>query len=495
MRLRIGLIILLFCWTERTLAQQDLTRDYVPQWNFFPSDSSILHLQRKFMLWVSRAQIDNRSAKAQFARHMIAKAGFIRTLDSLGLLMASDPMTGLLNQIAAQIVSQNPSLDGRQFQILTLRSSVSNAYSVGEGVILVSTSLLSQVTSLDQLAFVLAHEMSHEVQTHVFRHAVSYCEGLFDGDLKKEIRQARRNPVSRKSVVRDIVYGYLAEHMEYSREMELEADSLGYTYARNAGFDPHHAEQFFRAAHDVSGLSYTDTAHIMDAFDFDDLPFQQRWLVDTDHAISWVPDSTVMYGPDSLSTHPETEARLERLIRFSLHPNIHGDGSGPNSLRRIFNTDRKTTPFELVAGLIQVGDFAEALYVILDLRKQYPVNVFLHCALIHCLTEIRQNLMQGIFLEVVDFPQMTYSDGYNRLLTFLHHMNSDLLEKISSLYEQKYLSNRQDHPYVLLLQQLKRRTDSARQEMQDHVVSGQQDSFYAFILDRHNTIIQSRQDP
>lgn len=83
-----------------------------------------------------------------------------------GLVVYGDDVTKYINGIADKLLANETELRG-ELRFYTLKSNESNAFSTDQGIIFVTTGLISQLVSEAQLAFVLAHEISHYTLKHV----------------------------------------------------------------------------------------------------------------------------------------------------------------------------------------------------------------------------------------------------------------------------------------------------------------------------------------
>ncbi|AQA19519.1 hypothetical protein BST95_16030 [Halioglobus japonicus] len=112
-----------------------------------------------------------------------------------------------------------------------------NAFATPGGFIYVSRGLLSQMNSEDELAGVLAHEISHVTRRHHVRQmGRSLGTGLLTlpgravGVVSEDLGNMINSPIEHAGKV------YLSG---YSREQETEADEYGLRLAADAGYDPH----------------------------------------------------------------------------------------------------------------------------------------------------------------------------------------------------------------------------------------------------------------
>ncbi|HWP59878.1 MAG TPA: M48 family metallopeptidase [Candidatus Acidoferrales bacterium] len=117
-----------------------------------------------------------------------------------------------------------------------------NAFSDGDSIG-ITTAMMRALRDDDELAFVLAHEIAHNVLGHVDRRKANAAVGaligaIFDIGLAAGARIDTRGLGMRT--------GADAGAIAYSQEFELEADYLGLYLVAQAGFDITKASQVFR---------------------------------------------------------------------------------------------------------------------------------------------------------------------------------------------------------------------------------------------------------
>ena len=125
------------------------------------------------------------------------------------------------------------------YHFRTIESKEVNAFAVPGGYVYVYTGLLSKVESDDELASVLAHEISHVVARDSVR--MMQTQILYSIPTSILFGSGRYQAIQ-KAVDTIFTLGML----KYSRTEELRADSLGATYLYRAGFNPEGMITFFQ---------------------------------------------------------------------------------------------------------------------------------------------------------------------------------------------------------------------------------------------------------
>lgn len=440
------LVVISFVLLANLTSGQNFETDYVPIRSFRAPPEMIKDYQFKFSMWSQKSGIDDKRAKAQFVDFCKQKSNFIFILDSLQVAMYTDDISKSLNTIKTHLISENKFLPGNRYEVFTYRSLEPNAFCLGEGIIMISLGLLERLTTLDQVAFVISHEIAHDYLNHTFESAKRFCLGLQENEMRRSLQKVSRNKAGRATIDREIADRFLALHMEYSRENELQADSLGYFIFANAGFEKTEASEVLKILDASDHLLYQDTIRLQEYFDFPHYPFKTYWLVAETSMLKWDVDSSIAMIPDDMKSHPDCSERLARLANLSNNNESTDNIILPDAA--LLDQYADIVHFEVVEALMKHNDYTLALYLSLQLQQYYPLNIYLRCVTAHCLYELSEAFVQNEFLEYVEFPNQYFSKGYNHMLIFLHNLNSSTLHGLFHHSFHESLAQIPSHAYV-----------------------------------------------
>ena len=131
------------------------------------------------------------------------------------------------------------------WEVALIRDRSINAFALPGGYLGVHLGLITAVSSGDELASVLAHELSHVTQRHIARMiAQQGRQGpLVMGAMILGMLAASRTPTaSGMSAANAVMVGGQAaaiqSQLNFSRDMEREADRVGYGVMTEAGYEP-----------------------------------------------------------------------------------------------------------------------------------------------------------------------------------------------------------------------------------------------------------------
>ncbi|MDP3701031.1 MAG: M48 family metalloprotease [Hylemonella sp.] len=134
-----------------------------------------------------------------------------------------------------------PELDERfAWDVVLGRDRSVNAFALPGGYMGVHLGLVAVVSSEDELASVLAHELSHVTQRHIVR--IISRQGnqapWLIGAMILGALAASSNPGAASAMIVGGQAAAVQGQLNFSRDMEREADRVGYSVMTQAGFDP-----------------------------------------------------------------------------------------------------------------------------------------------------------------------------------------------------------------------------------------------------------------
>ena len=126
------------------------------------------------------------------------------------------------------------------WEILLGRDRSVNAFALPGGYMGVNLGLIGVVTSEDELASVLAHEMSHVTQRHISRLMTQQSRQtpLLLASMVLGALAASKSPDAANALILGGQAVAVQNQLNFSRDMEREADRMGYGLMAPAGFAP-----------------------------------------------------------------------------------------------------------------------------------------------------------------------------------------------------------------------------------------------------------------
>ena len=132
-----------------------------------------------------------------------------------------------------------PEQDARfAWQVMLARDRTINAFALPGAYLGVHLGLIALVASRDELASVLAHELSHVTQRHIARMTTKQNQQApwILGAMILGTLAARNNPEAANAAIVGSQAVSAQAQLNFSRDMEREADRIGYQILQDAGF-------------------------------------------------------------------------------------------------------------------------------------------------------------------------------------------------------------------------------------------------------------------
>lgn len=154
-----------------------------------------------------------------------------------------------LKDSARQLGNLTPELDESfSWNIFLVRERSVNAFALPGGYMGVHLGLIAVVTSRDELAAVLGHELSHVTQRHIARMQDSQGRQTpwMIASIVLGVLAASKSPDAANAMIVGGTATVAQGQLNFSRDMEREADRLGYAVMTNAGFEPQGVVSMFQ---------------------------------------------------------------------------------------------------------------------------------------------------------------------------------------------------------------------------------------------------------
>ena len=128
-------------------------------------------------------------------------------------------------------------------------SKPANAYQTllytGQPLLVVNAALMEELDNADEVAFVISHEAAHHISDHIMKQQNSTEAAALAAGLAAAALGANQSTIATAQE-----FGAYTGSRAYSKNYELEADSLGAQIAYYAGYDPLKGVAYFSRARD-----------------------------------------------------------------------------------------------------------------------------------------------------------------------------------------------------------------------------------------------------
>lgn len=403
----------------------------------FNKDSLLREINLKKESRMKNIKNENSHFYSDIRKEYDIRTSQINNLLSQDIIFQNDSIGKYLQDILEKIESNNPFL-GKRYNILLSIDLEPNAYSIGEGIIIINTGLLTKYKNGGDLAFIICHEISHDYLNHSINGMITRLKIKKEKDYEKRYRKLRKDRYGKSTNYKNL-YDELAKSINvYSKKNELEADSLGCVLLKNAGYNS------FHAINSLSILKHCDDYYndkpidIVKSFHSSNYPFKNEWLI-TDTHTKKVQDFNE--ENDSLRTHPDCAARIFNIIS-NFSPSKKGFISEDN-----FKQQTEIANLENLNYLYKQKNYTLSLYFALYLRTYLPKNDYLTMVICHCMQKIGSSLKEHTFSKVVPMPNPDYDVDLNLFINFIHNLEYNDFKNLTLEYYNNNIADISDSKY------------------------------------------------
>ncbi len=311
-----------------------------------------------------------RTAHKDFIRSVYRqRTNYLLDLVKQKVFLRNDSVENYVNNVFNGLLAGTD--DQSEYVVLIARTQEANAFCYARGIIVVTVGLLGRISTEGELAFTLAHELSHSQLDHVKSGVLTEADLRLQKKSKEQLKQLLSGNVdlSQLQEFRQLVYGV----RRHSRERELQADSLGLAIFTDARYDESDALAMLKVLETWTEPKYKVGAELLAPLDDDDFPLQDEYFNEQLSLYRRKASSNFLFSLDSLQSHPEMKQRQTKLQSyfsgyFANEP--HHDQSFVNGITTI-------AEFETVEAAFRNRDYDWCVYHALYLLTIYPNNSFL----------------------------------------------------------------------------------------------------------------------
>lgn len=185
-----------------------------------------------------------------------------------------------------------------------------NAFALPGGYFGVHLGLLGLVDSQDELASVLAHELTHVTQRHISRSIAKQGRQtpVLIAAMVLGALAAKRSPDAANAILAGSQAATIQSQLNYSRDMEREADRIGFNLMQTAGFAPQGFVAMFKQLQQSTRLSDNGSYPYLRSH-----PLTTERIGDMDARMQTSPSKAATKQTDSALEHALMSARARVL--------------------------------------------------------------------------------------------------------------------------------------------------------------------------------------
>ncbi|KEY60296.1 M48 family metallopeptidase [Serratia sp. DD3] len=181
---------------------------------------------------------------------------YVRQLRASAPLINDPLLTQYINQLGNRLVA-NASSVLTPFHFFLVRNDSINAFAFFGGNVVLHSALFRETDNENQLASVLAHEISHVTQRHLARAMEDQRRNapLTWAGALGSVLLAMANPAMGMAALSGTMAGTQQGIISFTQSNEQEADRIGIQLLQRSGFDPEAMPDFLQKLSDLSRYS------------------------------------------------------------------------------------------------------------------------------------------------------------------------------------------------------------------------------------------------
>jgi len=342
-----------------------------------------------------------------------------------------DPkLTAYLQVTFNNILSSAGVPDKDSFRLHLTRYFIPNAYNSGDWSVYFNIGLLAKMENESQIAYVLCHEMSHQLLKHSIKHIYTYLKTKYSSDLKKEQKEIAKAQYGTADKLVEVLKKKVYKFTEHSRDDEKSADSLGLLLLMRTNYD---ATEEIRVLQILDSLEAdTFTVNYQKYFDGSQFHFKDSWL-EKSKTLSFGGKAVYEFDEDSVKTHPDCPLREQysKLMLAGYKPIGKQKNIQPAEKLKALTDACK---FEEVEYMFFMERYAYCLFHALHLAEEYPNDVYPVTMVSKCLGKISEASKSHKLYDHIAKPAPNFQENYNQLLQLFDRVTLNDINQLNSNY-------------------------------------------------------------
>ncbi|NMM48542.1 M48 family metallopeptidase [Marinigracilibium pacificum] len=357
-----------------------------------------------------------------------SRFNFIKNCLDKGSFFHEDNLNNYINSIANEIIKANPELKSLPINFYISDFPSPNAFSIGDGNIIINLGLIRKIHSESQLAFVICHEIAHFILDHSNKKVIKNNDYVNSKEYKQDLKKIKNLEFGRNAAAIQLYKSTLIDFMSHSREAELEADSKGLELFLNTNYAPGEAVTCLQFLDSIDSYKYGPHISFKDIFQSEEYPFKDRWLekevsmFNTDESIDKSEET------DLYKSHPDSKIRAQELEKVI-------SGLEPKAVfiqsKEELENIKSWLDIEFINSFIKYNDYGKAFFFTLLQLESEPYNKELLQLLSKELRLIYEVNLDHTYDDHIERPGHIHENEYNKTLQLLDNIRISELRKLS----------------------------------------------------------------
>ena len=360
------------------------------------------------------------------------------------LLQSSRPVTeteanNYLQSLLKKIIDVNPELKSREMRLVFSRDWWPNAYSIGEGTLVVNAGLMIYLANEAELAFVLCHELAHFFLDHSNSSIKKHVETINSEAFKKEIKRLQKEEYRVNQQLEALLKPIIMSSRSHRRENEAEADRVAFIFMKKTGYDCNAISSCLQMLGHVDDTTSFKPLDVQQAFSFTEYPFKKRWIQKESVLFSELKEDDsplTKREKDSMQTHPDCDKRIE-LLKDSI-AQLTMPGQHFLVSEKIFNQLKKDFYVEIAEQEYRNKNLSRNLYYSLLMLQREEYAPFALFSIARALNNMYEGQKDHRLGAMSEGETRGYKQDYNLLLRMISRLKLDEIASLSYQFCKQY---------------------------------------------------------
>ncbi|NRS89773.1 putative Zn-dependent protease [Flavobacterium sp. 7E] len=342
-----------------------------------------------------------------------------------------------LNAYATKIVSyikeKNTELNGTAIKVYFSRNSEANAYSIGDGTIILNMGLIAYAKEESEIIFTICHEIAHFILDHRGQSIEKNIVNLHSKENEEKEKEIKKSKFNKQIKAQALAKNTIYSRKSKSRMNEFQADSLGFIYFKKLQYNTATSlkllEHLSNSDEELDSLSLKAYPKY---FNTKNQKFIPQWMVREDFSnYSYSKESVFKWDVDSLKTHPNCDERIARLKNLVVDKksNFYID-------KEFFKNLKDRMSYEQVFNQYYLKEYGKSLYSTLKQKETHPKDKFLDNMMasnLDALAKAKKEMRMNTYVPLIDPTEHTKSQQY--YLNFISNLTLSELERLATDYK------------------------------------------------------------
>jgi Zn-dependent protease with chaperone function len=346
-------------------------------------------------------------------------------------------LTGYINSLLEEIYQSNPQIRALSPRILVVRNYWPNAFSLGDGTIVINIGLIHRLDNEAQLVFTLCHELAHLYLKHTDKRIENYVTTVNSKEYQKQLKQIQKAEYLQRQQAEQLAKRVMFKSRSHSRENETEADAKALELMKTTRFDINQIITTLELLDKIDDEETGTGLQLDKIFNFSNHPFQPRWIEKgTSFFAETKTDEKTRKEIDSLKTHPDCSRRIELITPKIKQAAVTGQRFVVSE--KFFHEWQQLFRYEAIEYCYTSKSISKALFYALQMIQQTPEDLYLQTMIGKCLNECYTAQKDHVLNRIAELPNPAYDEQYNQLLRFIQNVRLVDFAAISYYYLQQF---------------------------------------------------------